>query len=289
MNTECKQKTKPIQLIAFDLDGTFLNDEKQIPEINLRAIQAAAEKGIYIVPATGRLWNGLPPLLREAAFIRYYILINGAQIYDAKENRVLAAAELSNEQTLALFEHGEELGCLYDCYMQDQAYMTQKYYDQLEEFVPEKNYVGYMKSIRRPVADLREMVHGYGGSIQKVQYFFQDMEQRAFEMAHLSERVPGVKATASLKSNIEINSADANKGAALKKLCEHLGISSECALAFGDGTNDLSMIEAAGVGTAMANADPSLLCAANKIAASNNEGGVGKMISSLLELELNQA
>ena len=274
---------KEIRLIAFDLDGTFLDEEKKIPEVNLRAIRAAAEQGICIVPATGRLWEGLPQELREREEIRYYILINGAQIYDAKEDRVLASAELSREQAQALFACGEELGCLYDCYMGDRAYMSRRFLEQLEDYVPEKNYVGYMKSIRTPVEDLRETVREAGGSVQKVQYFFRDMEKRAEVMEHLGEIVPGVKATASLRSNIEINSIEASKGKALETLCSHLGFSKENALAFGDGTNDLSMIEAAGIGAAMANADRKVLAAADRVARSNNEGGVGQLILELIE------
>ena len=274
---------KEIRLIAFDLDGTFLDEEKKIPEVNLRAIRAAAEQGICIVPATGRLWEGLPQELREREEIRYYILINGAQIYDAKEDRVLASAELSREQAQALFACGEELGCLYDCYMGDRAYMSRRFLEQLEDYVPEKNYVGYMKSIRTPVEDLRETVREAGGSVQKVQYFFRDMEKRAEVMEHLGEIVPGVKATASLRSNIEINSIEASKGKALETLCSHLGFSKENALAFGDGTNDLSMIEAAGIGAAMANADRKVLAAADRVAPSNNEGGVGQLILELIE------
>ena len=274
---------KEIRLIAFDLDGTFLDEEKKIPEVNLRAIRAAAEQGICIVPATGRLWEGLPQELREREEIRYYILINGAQIYDAKEDRVLASAELSREQAQALFACGEELGCLYDCYMGDRAYMSRRFLEQLEDYVPEKNYVGYMKSIRTPVEDLRETVREAGGSVQKVQYFFRDMEKRAEVMEHLGEIVPGVKATASLRSNIEINSIEASKGKALETLCSHLGFSKENALAFGDGTNDLSMIEAAGIGAAMANADQKVLAAADRVAPSNNEGGVGQLILELIE------
>ena len=274
---------KEIRLIAFDLDGTFLDEEKKIPEVNLRAIREAAEQGICIVPATGRLWEGLPQELREREEIRYYILINGAQIYDAKEDRVLASAELSREQAQALFACGEELGCLYDCYMGDRAYMSRRFLEQLEDYVPEKNYVGYMKSIRTPVEDLRETVREAGGSVQKVQYFFRDMEKRAEVMEHLGEIVPGVKATASLRSNIEINSIEASKGKALETLCSHLGFSKENALAFGDGTNDLSMIEAAGIGAAMANADQKVLAAADRVALSNNEGGVGQLILELIE------
>ena len=60
--------------------------------------------------------------------------------------------------------------------------------------------------------------------------------------------------TSSISSNIELNSLEANKGAALKQLCGLLGVGLEETLAFGDGSNDLTMLSAAGTGAAMLNA-----------------------------------
>ena len=68
------------RLIAFDLDGTFLDSEKNIPERNMAALKAAAEKGVYAVPATGRIFAGIPEELKSAPFIRYYVCINGAYV-----------------------------------------------------------------------------------------------------------------------------------------------------------------------------------------------------------------
>ena len=60
-----------IRLISFDLDGTFLDDDKGIPPANLRALERAAEKGVWIVPATGRILRGIPPTLRERLHARW--------------------------------------------------------------------------------------------------------------------------------------------------------------------------------------------------------------------------
>ena len=117
------EQKRDIRLIAFDLDNTFLDSKKQIPEENLRAVEAAVEKGIIPVPATGRLYNGLPAELRELPYFRYYILINGAKVYDAAEDKVMYAADLTNERALSLFAHARETGCFYDCYLRDQGLM----------------------------------------------------------------------------------------------------------------------------------------------------------------------
>ena len=274
-----------LKLIAFDLDGTFLDDRKKIPEENLRAIKAAAEKGIYIVPATGRLYEALPVELREPEFIRYYILINGAKVYDAKEDKVLFSAELPNKLALALFDNAEKIGCLYDCYLRDKGLMSRGLYDALDDLVENKIYLEYMKSIRKPVEDLKAFIREDGGSVQKVQYFFKDMAERKNQLETLGDRFPGVKATTSIPINIEINSAYAAKGPALQALCEYLGFTADNAAAFGDNTNDLSMVQAAGRGIAMKNSDEGLLAAAKYVTDyDNNDAGVGKMIMEFLNL-----
>ena len=91
------------RLIAFDLDGTFLDDEKQIPEETLRAIERAAGRGVEIVPATGRIYRGIPEELKALPFIRYYILSNGAAVYDAREDKVLLREEIPADTVIASF------------------------------------------------------------------------------------------------------------------------------------------------------------------------------------------
>ena len=79
---------KDIKLIAFDLDGTMLNDKKELTEENRQALLAAAEKGIEIVPATGRLPMALPTAF-QALPIHYGIFINGAEVADMRTGESL--------------------------------------------------------------------------------------------------------------------------------------------------------------------------------------------------------
>ena len=84
--------------------------------------------------------------------------------------------------------------------------------------------------------------------------------------------------------NIEINAANASKGPALAALCRHLGFTAANAMAFGDNTNDLDMVQTAGWGIAMKNSDETLLSAAGIVTEyDNNAGGVGRMIMEYLK------
>ncbi len=93
-------KTYPYKLIAFDLDGTLLRDDKSIPEENLRALAAAAGRGIELVPATGRIFRGIPEAVKDLPFVRYYILSNGAAVYDSREDRTLYRGDVPLETAL---------------------------------------------------------------------------------------------------------------------------------------------------------------------------------------------
>ena len=73
-----------------------------------------------------------------------------------------------------------------------------------------------------------------------------------------------------------------NKSAALERLCAKLGIMHSRVIAFGDAPNDLPLLEWAGYGVAVANADPSLLDLADEVAPSNDEGGVAVVVERLL-------
>ena len=104
-------------------------------------------------------------------------------------------------------------------------------------------------------------------------------------LSELPKRFPGIVATSSLKNNIEINSAEAGQGRALRELCAQLGIDPADAVAFGDGLNDADMLEAAGRGIAMENAVEAVKQIADAVTENNNDAGVGKEIFRLLAAE----
>ena len=66
-----------MRLIALDLDGTLLNDEKELTEENRKALAECMERGIYIVPTTGRTLEGIPAEIKNIPGIRYAITVNG--------------------------------------------------------------------------------------------------------------------------------------------------------------------------------------------------------------------
>lgn len=272
----------PVKLIAFDLDGTLLDGKKNIPEANLQALKTAAEAGVLLVPATGRIFTGIPETLRQLPGARYFITINGAYAYDAEEDRNLYSSELSVELCLRLIRYMDELPVIYDCYQDNWGYITRSMFQRAGEFIPDPGIMKMMRELRTPVDDLAETLRQKGRPVQKMQMHFRDLAERDRQLKLVAERFPETAVSSSLPWNIEINSAGATKGQALKALCLALGIDLCDTLAFGDGTNDLDMIRTAGIGVAMGNGAAEVKAAADWIAPGNEESGVAAGIRKFL-------
>lgn len=275
---------KDIRLIALDLDGTLLNTQKELTNRNFRALSAAAERGIYIVPTTGRFFSGMPKVILDLPFLRYAITVNGARVYDAREDTVLRRAELTPELALEIMTYLDGLDVAYDCYQDEWGWMSEKRLAAAAVFAPDAFYLDLLMRLRTPVPDLKVFVRERGKGVQKVQAFFRvdQLDLREELLTSLGERFPGTSVTSASPRNMEINCAEASKGKALLSLTEHLGLRREQTMAFGDGLNDLSMLEMAGTGVAMGNACEEALAAADERTASCDEDGVAVAVERLV-------
>ena len=192
-------------------------------------------------------------------------------------------AEMPWQLAVSLMEYLESRGSLYDCYQDSWGWMTAAMMERVDEYVRDPIYREMIRTYRKPVPELKAFIRARGRGIQKVQAFPGDAAVRADLLQTLDKRFPGLVATTSIPENVEINAAAANKGQALLALAAHLGLRREQTMAFGDGSNDISMLRAAGVGVAMANASPAVLAAADRTTASCDEDGVAQVLEQLLD------
>lgn len=272
-----------IRLIAFDLDGTLLRQDKTISGRTEETLYKAAEKGILLVPATGRNYNGIPEQVGRLPFIRYVIGINGAQIFDRESQKVLRRVEMGREACERMLDYMEQVPAVTTCYQDGRGWVEAKDWELLEKHAPYPEQIAHMKRTFVPLENMRKSVFAYGSTLQKLQMFFQNGVERDRYFAEMNEKFPDYAISYSLPNNIEINAIDATKGAALKFLCEYLHLDCRESMAFGDGINDVSMIRQAGTGVAMENAEKEVLEIADRVTASNNEDGVAVMIEKVLQ------
>ena len=275
----------PVKLIAFDLDGTLFDDRKQLPQENIAALRAAGDAGIHLVPATGRILQGLPDQLLQLGLFRYFIFANGASVYDLDTETQLFSACIPPELAVRICEHMDTLPVLYDCYRGEWGFMTQWMYEAAPDFFAlEPEILKLVRRLRKPVPELKENIRKVDVPLEKLQMYFrpEQVAERERQLLELPRLFPEIAATSSLKNNIEINSIKAGKSRALLELCAQLGIAPEDTVAFGDGLNDADMLEAAGYGAAMENAADAVKQKADAVIENNNDAGVGKEIFRLL-------
>ncbi|MBO6040169.1 MAG: HAD family phosphatase, partial [Oscillospiraceae bacterium] len=235
------------RLIAFDLDGTLLNTQKHIPQENKDALIAAAEEGVILVPATGRILGGMPEELMELGLFRYFIFSNGAEIYDLKEKRRIHDACIPTDLALRIVDYMDALPVLYDFYRGETGYMQEEMHRQALTLMAFEPYmVDLIRRLRVPVPDIREEIRKHPDTpLEKMQMYFrlEDMDLREEQMAAVPRTFPEVMASSSVRNNLEINSVKAGKGKALRAICEILEIPVEASMAFGDGRNDAELLE----------------------------------------------
>ena len=272
-----------MKIIALDLDGTLLNVRKELTPRTCRALAAAAARGHQIVPATGRALRAIPEEILSLPFVRYVISINGASVTDEATAERLYRAEIPRETALELMDFAKRYDCMYDCYWQDTGWSNRsflervRYYNHFDEEV-----VKLILRSRRPVDDLESLIRERADSVQKVQLCFRDLEEREDARAHIRARFPEIVATSSFQNNLELNWKTADKGRGLMVLAAHLGVPEADTVAFGDSSNDLSMLLAAGTGVAMGNASDEIKAACDAVTAPNTEDGVAAYIEQYL-------
>ena len=278
-----KQMGNDIKIIALDLDGTLLDSEKRLSDANRDALARAAEKGVLIVPTTGRFFGMMPPAVRDLPFVRYAITINGAQVYDHETDTALARDEIPLDMALGIMEVLDRYDVIYDCYRQNWGWMTAALQDKAADYATNEHYLKMVREFRKPVPELKAHLRATAGDgdVQKIMLFAPNSQVSGLASkvldsirTEIAARFPDIKVTASTWNNIELNIKSAHKGNALKRFAEHLGFGLENCMAFGDGMNDFTMVEAAGLGIAMANAEPEVKRVAKRIAPSNDEDGV---------------
>ncbi|MBQ9741874.1 MAG: HAD family phosphatase [Kiritimatiellae bacterium] len=275
---------KDIKIISLDLDGTLLDSQKRLSEGNRAALEEAAAKGVHIVPTTGRFFGMMPQAIRDLPFVRYAITINGAQVYDRETDTAIVREEIPLDMALDIIRLLDGYDVIYDCYRSNWGWMTESLQAKAEDYATDAHYLKMVREFRNPVPELKEYLKSTAaeGDVQKVMLFARNTPGSESVTKAITEAVaahfPSIKTTSSTWNNLELNIATAHKGNSLKRFAEHLGYTLENCMALGDGTNDLSMIEAAGLGVAMSNAHPLVLAAADHVTTSNDEDGVAKAI-----------
>lgn len=270
-----------IKLVAMDLDNTLLDSDKQISTYTQEVLKEAIRQGIFIVPATGRIFKAIPEVLRNMEGVRYALCSNGASVYDQKEDKIIYTNHLTKDTTFALFDILERYHCTHDIYQNGQGYMEERYLDHLDDYKVSGHLLELVHATRLKVGNLRKHIEENPEGIEKISAFFDDMNEREVAREELiGKNIASV--ASSLNNNIEINQFGCDKGDGLTHLAQYLGLSMDEVMACGDAGNDTMMIKAAGIGVVMENGKEDVKEIADFITKTNDEDGVAYAIEKFV-------
>ena len=237
------------------------------------AIAAARAAGIHFIIVTGRMFQSVRRYAREAGIDDPVVCYQGAVVAEPVSGRWLRhepiPLELARETIAALNEEG--FGP--NCYVSDELYVA--------EITPQaEQYAGFQDLVLHPVGDLLTWLEEPPTKLVVIDdpQVLQDLKERM--IARFDGRL---YISTSLPYFLEFASPEVTKASGLAFVAEHLGFSREGTVAFGDGENDLELVDWAGFGVAVANAHDLVKERADFVCPSVNEEGVAQVLEAYLD------
>lgn len=279
-------------IVFSDMDGTMLTSEKQVSKATWQMLDELARRGIEFVPCTGRPLSGLYEELLAHPAVHYAVCANGASVFylDAEQpqrtdlaERILARP-LDRAMAHAVRKIAAPHDVTFDIFADGRCYLQRNMYERLDEFCGgDPNIAASLKRTRTPIdSDIDDAIDSVD-ELERIAMYWHDPADRDAITEALA-RIEGIEVTRSYPMNIEVMAAGATKGTALAWLCGHLNEDVADAWAFGDNINDIPMIEAAGHGVAMKNAEPEDRAAADLVTEFDNDrDGVAKTVMAAIK------
>lgn len=264
------------KLLVLDLDGTLTNSKKEITQYTKDCLIKAQQNGVRIVLASGRPTYGIVPLAEELLLAQYggYILsYNGGTIINWETKEIIHASTLDMEMIAPAYEMARRHG------MEILSYIDK---DIISEG-PANEYVQYESMLTRmPIRKVDNFCHAIEHPVPKCLIVGDAAELVVLEKKMQDMYGDYMNIYRSEAFYLELNPPAIDKANSLKQLLAHLNLSKEEMIACGDGFNDLSMIELAGLGVAMENAQQPVKEVANYITRSNEEDGVAHVVEKFI-------
>jgi Cof subfamily protein (haloacid dehalogenase superfamily) len=278
-------------MIILDLDGTLLNDYKEVSEENVKAIERAyKEKGVISVIATGRPLSYATRVSSTYGnqFADYIIASNGAIIKNIKTNEYINKVTFSNEEVLKIRDIFLKESANYMMVSTEEKAITETLNGMsFEKLGIGKNQnkleVKSIKGIIEENPNIDKFLCLIGGEEEKIAKIIKEVNAlENIESSLMCSYIHKSNDNTFESKYVDIVKKGCTKKNAIIMLAEKLGIKQEEIIVVGDGGNDISMFECAGLKIAMSNAEEYLKEKADFITASNNDDGVAKAIDKFI-------
>ncbi len=263
------------KLVVLDIDGTLLNSKKEITEKTKNAIEKASKMGVKFIIASGRTPYGVMPIAEQINLkdIGGYILsYNGGCCINCETGKPLYENFIANEHLKDIYDFAMEKNIPMLTYNNDVMHTPNDNTKYLELEAKLNNL-----TIKKSDNFISECTFDFPKVI-----LTDDGDILSNYVEEAKERFPHLEVLRSEPFFLEICPNGVHKATGIAKVIDILGVKREEVIAIGDGFNDLSMIEYAGLGVAMENAQQVVKDASNYITASNDEDGVCQVIEKFI-------
>lgn len=268
-----------IKLVVTDLDGTFLDDRKNISDQNKRAVQKLQENNIDFCICTGRLYSFAKLISKEVGNDFPIISCNGAFIKDPKTNENIFNSSIDPEISVEISKRLEKYDIVYHFYNEDTVFSNKM--ERNAKAFHDKFRNETKKPIQVVLSDNLKLQIPHAGFVNKFILFTPDSGVKRKIIQELSH-VKDIDITQSGDDNIEIMAKGISKGFGIKKLREKMGLLKEEIMVLGDQYNDLSMFSEALYSVAMDNAAEELKKKAFFTTLSNTQSGFAYAVERLI-------
>ena len=256
------------QLIVSDFDGTLVNDDGTISERNKQAIADYIAAGGAFVISTGRMPDGILSRAKELGLKGLVSCGQGAIIADIESQKFVFERKIPYETTLAVVEELEKMN------LHIHIYDEWSYYSNMDDEAL-KFYEKAVRSKAKLSLDkpLSQFIRENQFSSYKIVAMVLPEDNERVMQTLIDARIEGCSVTRSSEFMVEVLGTNCSKGTAVEFLAKHFGVELDKTIGIGDQLNDLPMIERAGLGIAVQNADIALKEKANIVTPMTNEDG----------------
>jgi len=261
-----------VQAFACDLDRTLIGEDALLRPRTAAAIMAAREAGIHVLLVTGRMFQSVRPYALAAGITDPVVCYQGAVVADPVSGEFLRHVAMPEDGAREVIAAIETLGYTILVYVDDELYVSRE--------TPDSDaYAGFQHLIVHTVGDLLSWLPKAPtklvvvGGPRELDGLEVEMKARFGTRLYISKSLPHF---------LEFANPAVHKGAGLDFAAERLGFSHERSVSFGDGENDVELLEWADFGVAVANAHPKVLAVADFVCPSVDEEGVAQVFEAYL-------
>ena len=268
------------RVLACDLDGTLLRDDKTVSKEMMDALKRITDKGVIFLPSTGRTHKELPEALRDLPFLNYALCCNGGSVYDYREDRYIYEDAIPYELALEVLDYVKALPVYESVVVNGERIAKGDENDKLCDYVRKVAVKGILFNLKGAY-DVKEAFAKRHLDAQKLLLYPAEGADKEAVISDLSLRFPQLLVSSSGPKFIEVNIRGVDKGKALERFCEMMDIPITESIAFGDAENDISMLKVAGKAVVMENGTPETKKHADLICPSNNDDGIRVAIEEI--------